>query len=91
MNLLSIVRNYLNGNSDSKDIPEGYCPNCWGRQEYAGQFFEAIKNEQIDLNNIDEKKGWIDAYATEHFEGIRLKQSGNVYECAACKLTYTIA
>lgn len=29
--------------SGKVETPEGYCPNCWGFQEYSGNFYEAIK------------------------------------------------
>jgi hypothetical protein len=32
-----------------------------------------VEKEKIDLNNINERKGWIQAYATEHLEGIKLQ------------------
>ncbi len=90
MNLFDVVLNYFKSPEQATtNIPDGNCPNCWGRQEYAGNFYEAVKNEQIDLNNVMEKKGWIQAYAAEHLEGIELKKvEGGVLECTACKLTY---
>ena len=33
------------------ETPEGVCPNCWGREEYGGQFYEAIKNRGIDATH----------------------------------------
>lgn len=62
---------------DPKLTPIGLCPNCWGRQSYGGQFYEALKKERIDLNNIEQKKGWILAYAAENFVGIDLLEEGN--------------
>jgi len=90
MNLIDVVVKFIKGEKQTTDVPEGFCPNCWGRQEYEGQFFEAVKNEQIDLNNVTEKKGWIQAYAVEHLEGIKLKKMEGVLECTACKVTYKV-
>ncbi len=91
MKLLDAIKKFL-GNKDATKIeaPEGHCPNCWGRQEYNGQLMDAIVQENIDLNNLNEKVGWIQAYATQHFEGIKLKPKDDVLECAACKLTYEV-
>lgn len=47
------------------------CPNCWGRQEYDGQYCDARVQKKIDLNNVEENLGWITAYVIEKFEGIR--------------------
>ncbi len=88
MSLFENVKNYLSGGTPKVETPEEYCPNCWGRQEYEGQFLKAIEKESIDLNNVNEKKGWIQAYAVEHFEGIKGKAKNDVLECNSCKVTY---
>lgn len=80
MEFVNKIINYLN-NDNSSSAPEGVCPNCWGRQEYEGDFKNAIRSEKIDLNNIDQHKGWIQAYAAKHFDGIKL-QDGS---CPVCK------
>jgi hypothetical protein len=38
---------------------------------------------------VKARKGWIQAYAAEHLEGIKLKATtpGN-YECQICKVSY---
>lgn len=68
--------------------PDGLCPNCWGRQEYGGAFFEAVKNENIDINDVEEHKGWIQDYAEKNLSGIRLKAVGEDLVCPNCKITY---
>jgi len=88
MSLITRLKEYFEKNEDKLEAPEGYCPNCWGRQEYEGQFLTAIHKEKIDLNNVMEKKGWIQAYATEHLEGIKLKKSEGSNVCSTCKLTF---
>lgn len=88
MNVFEIFKNLLQSN-DKKATPEGYCPNCWGRQAYADKFYGAIYQEKIDLSNINEKKGWIEAYAAEHLEGIKLQKDEKAsYSCPSCKLAY---
>ena len=79
------LKKYLQ--SDQSTSPASVCPNCWGRQEYQGQFKEAIQKEEITLNNIDQKKGWIDAYAAKNLHGIRLEKKGNKIVCPSCKLS----
>ena len=88
MRLLEVVKQFLSKKEEKIAAPEGFCPNCWGRQEYQGEFLKAIHHENIDLNNVNEKKGWIQAYAAQQFEGIKLEPKGKVLECSACKLTY---
>ena len=82
------IKAFLTGIPKAKEAPEGTCPNCWGRQEYGGNFFDTVHQEQIDLNNIDSKKGWINAYAAKHFEGIELQTAGDGFVCPSCKVTY---
>jgi len=88
MNLINSVMQFLIGNKKKVEAPDGYCPNCWGRQEYSGEFYEAVLEEKIDLNNINKKKGWIQEYAAKHLEGIKLNRTHGIAECSACKLTY---
>lgn len=79
---------FFTSTKNIENAPEGFCPNCWGHQEYLGSFRNALEKEKIDLNNVGNKKGWIQAYASKHFEGIKLQKSDNITSCPACKLTY---
>jgi hypothetical protein len=88
MELLKIFTNFLSRKEDSNDAPEGFCPQCWGRQEYEGKFYEAIYKEQINAENISSKAGWIDAYVKQNLEGIKLKEIDGIRECSTCNLTY---
>ncbi len=76
------IKNYLQSNQTTN--PETACPNCWGRQEYQGQFNEAITKEEITLNNIDQKKGWIEAYVAKNLHGIKFQKKGNKVICPSC-------
>ena len=79
------LKKYLQKNQN--DTPESFCPNCWGRQEYQGEFREALAREEVTLNNVDQKKGWVDAYAAKFLYGIRLKKQGNKTVCPSCTLS----
>lgn len=79
------LKKYLQ--SDQTKHSETICPNCWGRQEYQGAFKEAIAKEEVTLNNIDQKKGWVDAYATKYLHGIKLEKKGNKVVCPTCNLS----
>ncbi len=88
MTIFQKIKQFLLGENNTTEAPESYCPNCWGRQEYEGEFLEAVHREQIDLNNLDQKKGWIDAYATRYFEGIKLRTAPEGVVCGACATVY---
>lgn len=68
--------------------PDGYCPNCWGRAEYAGDFYEAVKNNSIDINSSSPNVGWIQHYAETHLSGIKLTSAGDDLVCPTCKVQY---
>lgn len=88
MTLYNTLIAFLANNDKPEETPDGVCPNCWGRQEYQGKFFEAVKREGIDTQNITEKKGWIQAYAEQHLSGIELVKSESHNTCVSCGLKY---
>jgi len=92
MEIFKSIINFLKTKDSNPEIiaPEGICPNCWGRQEYAGHFYDALKQENINANSIESNTGWINAYATKHLQGIVLERTGNGEEviCKGCKVSY---
>lgn len=88
--MINSIINLFKNKSENVATPEGVCPNCWGRQEYSGKFYEAVKNEGIDVNNISEKVGWIQDYADKYLSGIKMEKKGEEYVCPACKVAYKV-
>lgn len=88
MSVFQSILNFLTKKETTQKAPTGFCPNCWGRQEYEGQFFVAMKNEGVDINNISDKKGWVQDYADKHLSGIRLNLEDENLVCSKCKITY---
>ena len=88
--LINHLKSYLgqSKNNTALETPEGLCPNCWGRQEYAGAFYEAVKTENLDTNNIDQKTGWVQAYAEKHLIGIQLRERDGQLVCNSCNVLY---
>lgn len=68
--------------------PEGVCPNCWGRQEYQDMVYEAIKKEEINVKKIEDRKGWIRAYAMQNLPKLWLKDNGGTRSCPSCHIEY---
>ena len=88
---MSIVKNivkFLTSSKEESKAPEGMCPNCWGRSEYSGKFYEAIKNENIDINEADQRVGWIQQYADTHLSEIKLVPHKEGVVCQKCKISY---
>lgn len=68
--------------------PEGYCPNCWGTQEYDDEIRELYKDKQIDVNNHKAHYAFIQEFVVKHVDGIRLKKGRSSLECPTCKVRY---
>jgi hypothetical protein len=81
--LLSFIKD-----ENKEEVPEGICPNCWGREEYGGKFFEAVKNNKTDINSSNPNVGWIQDYADKHLSGIQLQSSVEGMVCPKCKVNY---
>ena len=90
MSIINALLDLLKKDStDPKEnTPEGVCPNCWGRTEYGGQFFEAVQNHKVDVNDKNPNVGWVQEYANKHLAGIQLKTKDDQLVCQNCKITY---
>lgn len=69
-------------------IPEGLCPNCWGKQEYDHTIREMYKDKQIDVNNHTANYAFIQKFMVTNLNGIKLKKGNNSLECPTCKVVY---
>ncbi len=68
--------------SDKKiETIDGYCPNCWGRQVYQDQIIDKAKEARVDLNNVDQYKGWIQGYAAKFLTGLKIDGKGTCPSC----------
>ena len=88
MSVLSSLMDYIKKGKKREEVPHGLCPNCWGRLEYGGEFYEAVIKKDIDLNNVEHYKGWIQALATQYAYGLELKKKGTEWECNLCSTKY---
>lgn len=72
MNSLNNIIQFLrkNPNHTKEKSPEGFCPNCWGRQEYGGNFYNALKTESP--KDMELKKGWITTYVEQNLKRIQI-------------------
>ena len=71
-----------------EQTPEGYCPNCWGKQEYDNQVREMYEDKQIDVNNGSANYAFVQEFVVKHLDGIHLKKGNNSLECPTCKTKY---
>lgn len=83
-NILKFLKK--NPNNNQAKSPEGFCPNCWGRQEYGGNFYNTLKSENI--KDLEQKKGWIKLYVEQNLKGIHLKPKDETLLCNVCFKKY---
>jgi len=90
MSTINALLNHLKkaDEESGNNPPEGYCPNCWGTQEYGGKFYEAARNYNADVNTKNPNLGWVQDYANKHLEGIALKPHQEGLVCEHCKVVY---
>jgi len=65
--------------------PEGFCPNCWGQQDYDGKFREMESDMQIEVNDHRANYAFIQEFMVTNLNGIKLKSAVHGAECPTCK------
>lgn len=84
--LKTLLNFFQKAASETEGIaPEGYCPNCWGEQEYDRQIRKLYVDKQIDINNHEENHAFIKDFVVTHLSGIQLKKGNNSFDCPTCK------
>ncbi len=91
MSLLKWLKKKNASEKDDQEIANaGFCPNCWGQQSYDGKFIQAVKDQQIDINNHDStaNRAFIQEFVKTHLEPITLKNHDVFQQCPVCKVNY---
>jgi len=87
MNILESIKNYFEAKLEEKQTektPKGVCPNCWGKQEWDGEFYKKIKAKNITPeSNI--YTNFIHQ-VVEKLDKITLKE--DIYTCETCNISY---
>lgn len=88
-----MLKNLLNffqqTSSETKGkVPKGYCPNCWGEQEYDAKIRKMYVDKQIDINNHEENHAFIQDFVVTHLSGIQLRKGNNSFDCPTCKRNF---
>ena len=65
--------------------PEGICPNCWGEQEWEGQYYEMMRAKNI-TPETDTYNSFIKEIVTTHIDGIAIKH--DTLSCTTCNRNY---
>lgn len=88
MDLTQRITNFFKAKSKNQDTdaaPEGVCPNCWGKQEWEGEYYEQMKAKNVTPES-DTYNNWIKEFVTKHIDGIALKE--DTYTCTTCKVSF---
>ena len=68
------------------ESPDGFCPNCWGIQEYDNQIRKMYTDKQVDVNNHKANYAFIQKFVVAHIEGIHLQKKSTGFECPTCRI-----
>jgi hypothetical protein len=89
MTIIENLKNYftskVKGDTTEK-APVGICPNCWGKQEWEGEFYKLNKGSKL-VGNDQTYNNFINKIVESNISGIRIHQDN--YECETCKISYT--
>lgn len=89
MDLVQSIKRFFRAKSNNQETgpaPEGICPNCWGKQEWEGEYYKQMKSRNI-TSESDTYTNWIKEFVTKHIEGIALKE--DTYICTTCNVKYS--
>jgi protein-arginine kinase activator protein McsA len=82
MNFIEKIVSYFKGGEkvDDKSLIEAeVCPNCWGKQEYAGEI-----KEFSEIKDNPSQKAFVAKFVEKHLDGIKLEKNGDVLVCKKC-------
>jgi len=87
MNLVKNLKNYFlskKNNIEKATAPEGICPNCWGKQEWEGDFYKKIK-----ANNITAESNTYTNFIHEVAEKLgKITLKEDTYTCETCNIQH---
>jgi hypothetical protein len=87
MSILENIKKYFTAKlegRETKSSPEGVCPNCWGKQEWDGEFYKKIRAKNITPES-NTYTSFVHQVA-EKLDKITLKE--DTYLCETCMADY---
>ena len=87
MSIVENLKKHFKEKSEGKEIgkaPEGVCPNCWGKQEWDGEFYKKM-NKKNSIQNSNIYDNFINQ-VVEKLDKIALHK--DTYICETCKIKY---
>ena len=87
MSLINNIKSYFNkkeNNQETGKSPEGICPNCWGKQEWEGEYYTFMKGENGNPST-ETYNSFIQDVARK-LDKIEINK--NNYTCQTCNIQY---
>ena len=88
MDIIQNLKKYFTSKAEgniSKKAPVGICPNCWGKQEWEGEFYKLNKGNKL-IGNDQTYNNFINKIVENNISGLAINQEN--YECETCKISY---
>jgi hypothetical protein len=88
MSLIKNIKNYFSkkeNNEPTGDAPIGICPNCWGKQEWEGEFYEFMKGSKNEKRD-ETYNNFINKIVESNIDGIAIQKDS--YTCKTCNVNY---
>jgi len=85
MSLADSIKRFFKAKENKEPVvkaPEGICPNCWGRQEWEGNYYKLLKARNITPES-NTYNSFINEVASK-LDKITLKEDS--YECMTCHM-----
>ncbi|MFT5256734.1 MAG: hypothetical protein ACI9KF_000356, partial [Arenicella sp.] len=79
------IKNYFNSKTKgttTEKAPDGICPNCWGKQEWEGEFYTLNKGRKL-VGNDQTYNSFINKIVESNVSGMLINKDN--YECETCK------
>ena len=83
----TLIKFFKKSEIESKrEIPHGYCPNCWGKQAWDGEFYEFTKGSKNEKRD-ETYNNFINKIAESNINGIAIQK--DTYTCKTCHIKHT--
>jgi len=87
MSLIDNLKVYFskkNNNQETGNAPMGVCPNCWGKQEWEGEYYKFMKGE-----NANPSKEIYNSFVQDVARKLdKITIHKDSYTCETCQIKY---
>ncbi|MEH6537659.1 MAG: hypothetical protein V7719_14765 [Psychroserpens sp.] len=88
MSLIDNIKNYFDKKKNNEETglaPEGICPNCWGKQQWEGEFYDFLKGSKNDKRD-ETYNNFINKVVETNISGIAIDK--DTFTCKTCQVKY---